>query len=380
MITSLQLYEATSIELSKLQAPSLKLYEFNYYVNKSINQFTNKVYNIYDINQQTSDDLRVLKSTAELVPKQIPASTITKKLEASYEVFLPLDYLHLLNCICIYEVMKPKNCWDVGDFVEIPATRLTADSWSQVVADIYNRPSPMKPYFYIHNVNQYNNLPTDPIKSYTTNTGLDNIGTDIDHAISNEEKIEYLKTNPNTKWIYLDDEQAPNDVTQGGYRDWNQGILDLGVEQIPQYQYDYLFKENEELLQEMTFPKGYSRVIKLNTGKEVSTINKPEGLRLGNSSNVRMEIRYGKDTSVFELRAVKVDYVKVPQYIKLTQSQLDSTEDTSQILEFPDYVVQEIINELVHLIMGRISDPTLQTHYQITQSIARPTQQQEQTT
>ena len=377
MITSLQLYEATSIELSKLQAPSLKLYEFNYYVNKAINQFTNKVYNIYDINQQTSDDLRVLKSTAELVPKQIPASTITKKQEASYEVFLPLDYLHLLNCICIYEVKKPKNCWDAGDFVEIPATRLTADSWSQVVADIYNRPSPMKPYFYIHNVNQYNNLPTDPIKSYTTNTSLDNIGTDIDHAISNEEKIEYLENNPNTKWVYLSDDGMPLDETD--YQKWETAILNF-FDEITQEQYDYLFKENEELLQGMTFPKGYSRVIKLNTGKEVSTINKPEGLRLGNSSNVRMEIRYGKDTSVFELRAVKVDYVKVPQYIRLTQSQLDSTEDTSQILEFPDYVVQEIINELVHLIMGRISDPTLQTHYQITQSIARPTQQQEQTT
>ena len=64
MYTARQIFEATEIELNKIQAPSLKLYEFNYLINKSINQYVNKVYNIYDINQQVTDDLRVLKSTA----------------------------------------------------------------------------------------------------------------------------------------------------------------------------------------------------------------------------------------------------------------------------------------------------------------------------
>ena len=36
------------------------------------------------------------------------------------------------------------------------------------------------------------------------------------------------------------------------------------------------------------------------------------------------------------------------------------TEDTSQIMEFPDYVCQEIINELTTLIMARDADPRLQ--------------------
>ena len=41
---------------------------------------------------------------------------------------------------------------------------------------------------------------------------------------------------------------------------------------------------------------------------------------------------------------------------------MDLTSDTSQILEFPDYVCQEIINELVHLVMENTSDSRLQTH------------------
>jgi hypothetical protein len=59
----------------------------------------------------------------------------------------------------------------------------------------------------------------------------------------------------------------------------------------------------------------------------------------------------------------------------LTQEQIDLTEDTSQIMEFPDYVNQEIINELVHLVMLRTNDPQLGTHVQMTQTIARPTGQ-----
>jgi len=53
---------------------------------------------------------------------------------------------------------------------------------------------------------------------------------------------------------------------------------------------------------------------------------------------------------------VYVDYVKAPQTIRLTQMEIDKTEDISQMLEYPDYVCQEIINELVHLIMENISD------------------------
>lgn len=72
-----------------------------------------------------------------------------------------------------------------------------------------------------------------------------------------------------------------------------------------------------------------------------------------------MEIRYGNDDSVFEPVLVSVDYLKTPQYIRLTQEQLDSTIDTSQVLEFPDYVCQEITNGLVKLIMENASDPRL---------------------
>lgn len=65
-LTARQVWEGMLTELSKVNAPSMLLQDFNYFFNKAINQYINKRYNIYDVNQQTTDDLRVLKATAFL--------------------------------------------------------------------------------------------------------------------------------------------------------------------------------------------------------------------------------------------------------------------------------------------------------------------------
>lgn len=379
-MTARQVFEATLIELSKIQAPSLKLYEFNYLFNKAINQYINKVYNVYDINQQTTDDLRVLKATTFLTPHKVElagraggsqkdsaiqntkavtgnqdspeggytgqASSYLSKAHrsiqslhgATYEVYMPIDYLHMLNCVCVYYVAKQKDCWDAGSYIEIPATRLTADSWSQIITDIYNRPSPMRPYYYIHNLNQQQVLPTDPRTKVTTGTGLEEVGIDMNG-------------------IYQ--------VTSASGGEWEDNDIDAGTAGGTDVE-----AQNSN----------FQRTFKLKTTKgeqQVSLVEKPIALRAGNTSNVRCEIRYGKDDSLFQLVEVQIDYVKCPQFIRLTQEQIDLTEDTSQIMEFPDYVNQEIINELVHLVMERVNDPRLGNNIQMTQSIARPTGQQQ---
>ena len=127
-----------------------------------------------------------------------------------------------------------------------------------------------------------------------------------------------------------------------------------------------------------TTKSNFPRTIKLGKpdSRTVSTVERDTGTRYGNASNVRMEIRYGHDNSVFSLEKVFIDYIKSPQTIRLTQEQVNLTEDTSQIMEFPDYVCQEIINELTMLVMENTADPRLQTNPTVTQSIANPAHQQ----
>ena len=271
-MTTRQVFEATLIELDKIHAPTLKLFEFNYLCNKAINQFVNKVYNLYSINQQTTDDLRVLNT-------QVNLSVINN------EGILPSDYLHLLNCICVFEVPENKGCYKQGQYIEVPAIKATADSWGQIITDVYNKPSYRRPYYFLHVKNQANNeveVKKPVIKQTNLSTSF---------KLNIEENIV---------------EHIPNPIN-------------------------------------------------------IQTI---------------LEIKFGK--SNFKLVELQVNYLKCPQFIRLTQEQVDLIDDTSQEMEFPDYVNQEIINELVHLVMERTADPRLSTNIQMTQSIARPTGQQQQ--
>lgn len=294
-MTARQGYEAVLIELSKEGAPSMPLADFNYFFNKAINQRINKFYNIYDITQQTSDDLRVLKATAILTPKELSTSY-----GASYEVNLPLDYVHLLNCICEYRVDEKYKCYSPGDSIQFAAKRLTADSWSVILNDYYNRPTPERPYYYINNLNTSNEIPTNPIINNKI-LASDTVGTD--------------------------------------------SILNYSKE------------------------SGLPRTISLKDIKNTSLIEKEAGVRYGNASQVRLEIRCGQNNKL-KLANLIVDYIKAPQLIKLTQEQINLVEDTSQVLEFPDYVCYQIIDELVLLILENNSDPRLQTHLAVTTSTA----------
>ena len=100
--------------------------------------------------------------------------------------------------------------------------------------------------------------------------------------------------------------------------------------------------------------------------------NNVPGDRLANPSIVRLELRYGNDDGVFVPNNIYVDYLKSPMYIRLTQEQINSTLDYSQVLEFPDYVCFEIANIFVRLLMENASDPRLQTNMPINSTIAAP--------
>lgn len=288
-MTIREIYEGVLIEINKVQAPNLLLEDFNYFLNKAIYQYANKRYNIYDINQQTTDDIMVLEVTALLPATEsktyntVGSGYANSPYKGIYEVELPSDYFHILNCICNFKVKENFRCYNENDHVQYSAIRLTADIWSQIINNHYMKPTHKRPYFYVHNTG-YN---ADSTITVTTKSS-----------------------------------------------------------------------------------KRIGRALEIGGSFEVSTEDQSE-------APAKMEIRYGKDSSLFKLESVYIDYLRKPQKVRLTQEQLDRIEDTSQMLEFPDYVCQEIINELVTLVMENSSDPRLQTHIPVTQSIATPAQQQE---
>lgn len=163
-MTAKQLYEHVLTELNKVNAPALLLSDFNYLVNKGIQQYLNKRYTIYEIDQQTSDDLRVLASSASLSPVKCDKYQNSPSRRGTYEANLPNDYWHILNCTCIYKVLKNNRCDETDQYVEYGAKRLTADMWPTIMKNAYNKPKYSNPYFYIHNVNVSQDMPTNPLQ------------------------------------------------------------------------------------------------------------------------------------------------------------------------------------------------------------------------
>lgn len=374
-MTARQLFEYALIESNKAHAPSLILEDYNYFINKAINQYINKVYNLYDINQQKTDDIRVLKSTAVLIPAINSEFTTEALLNKTYEVDLPDDYLHILNCIVEYNVKSNFKCYDAGDKLQFGAIRLTADMFSQIINNYYMRPHYKRPYYYINNVSSDTTYPINETPTLITPSGTVTNYFLINFGTPGASTIIVVKQGTSTTFTY-----NASPVTSLEFNNITSLQTKLNLIGIPSTIID------TTLLIDNAYGLGITSVTETGTYLTISSgtitdttslVQRVASNRYGNRSKVRMEIRYGKDNTLFELSKVYVDYLRSPQFIRLTQEQVDEVEDKSQILEFPDYVCQEIVNELIKLLMENASDPRLQSHIPINQSIANPAQEQQ---
>lgn len=332
-MTARELYEYALVELNKIEAPSLLLEDYNYFINKAVQQYINLSYAKFEADQQSTDDLRVLKTTTLLTPNKIremenykDATNLINVInggfwKSTYFVDLPEDYIHLLSCVVEYTVQGNNfKCYTNGEKVYFAARRLTTDMYSQILNNAYLRPMYKRPYYYLNNINTETTKPT-----FNPATGLSPTYTEMDKDI-----MEY-----------------------------NGGSFTLGT--------------GDNVVSKPTENKG-NYTNKYANSNLVDSQN-TAGDRLANPSIVRLELRFGTDDTVFKPTMLYIDYLKAPMYIRLTQEQINATLDYSQVLEFPDYVCFEIVNIFTRLLMENASDPRLQTNMPINNTIVNPAMQ-----
>jgi hypothetical protein len=255
-MTLKELYENVLIEIDKVKAPYLYVEDFNMYANKAQNNYTNKRYNLFEQNQQLSDDLQSLKGIY-LVRPNSTLTTATVEIEGTPSTPIPIEkvqegtavtairfklpenYRHLLKCTIKYSVNANYKCYTPSRTTSFTAKRLVDNQ--NIENNLHFRATYRQCYYYF-----YNNV----------------------------------------------NSVAPTiEVITGNIR--------------PNFNYD----------------------------------------------------------------TIDIRYIKDPQRLLLTQEQLDGTNDTSQLLEFPEYVCQEIQKELISLVLERASDPRLQTNNPVNTSI-----------
>lgn len=323
------------------------LEDYNYFINKAVQQYINLTYAKFEVDQQSTDDLRVLKTTTILTPTKINQKELPNYNQlinvinggfwrSTYFADLPEDYIHMLSCVVEYTVKKNNfKCYTAGEQVYFAARRLTTDMYSQILNNAYLRPMYKRPYYYLNSINTDAELlgdGTNRVKSRKKLNPADGLDPDKDLATYNESDLDILGYNSGKFTVDQVGDTGNITSTPGGAN-----------------QTDGVFS-NSNLVDSQT----------------------DAGDRLANPSIVRLELRFGNDDTVFEPTRLYVDYLKAPMYIRLTQEQINATLDYSQVLEFPDYVCFEIVNIFTRLLMENASDPRLQTNMPINNTITNP--------
>ncbi len=269
--------------------------------------------------------------------------------KSSYYVDLPPDYMHLLNCVVDYAVQTSNfKCYEKGNHVYFAARKLTPNMFTQILNNAYMRPMYKRPYYYLTNINESNNLPTNTTQD-------ENVIADFNGAPVNSNSDALKKNYYAAMESYLSAKIEYDKVAANG---------DATDDEI----------KNAEKAVNTANTAVQIASTALRKSSQVDSKN-GQGDRLANPSRVRLELRFGNDDSVFVPDNIYIDYLKAPMYIRLTQEQIDQTLDKSQVLEFPDYVCFEIVNIFTRLIMENASDPRLQTNMPINNTIVNPMQQ-----
>lgn len=272
-MTEKEAYKGLLMELRKAKAPHIHIEEFNYFMNRAIQDFVNNEYKIFETTQQTSDALSTITSSGDFifnnttkkytfsglsVVNNTPQGFITgNKYNSDFlQVNLPGDYFHLLNCVSYVKTKFNYKCYAAGYTHSIGSKKLNADSAADNIDNAWLKPS-------------FNNT----------------FYKQIDHS------------NVLTRISSATPPPATNNVV------------------IPDLQLYY-----------------------------------------GNSLK-------------FAVDKISIEYLKKPKVVSLTTIQINTPTDTSALLDFPDYVCNELIKTITKIVLENSKDPRLQTFVPTNKSV-----------
>ena len=140
-MTAKELFEGYLIETVKEESPQYHLREFNFKLNRVINEFVRNIVVSFEQNQMSLDYLKALKRTQEF-------TTFLPGLKGGVKYTLPSDYRHLTNCIVFWNITAPiiDECYEVGNVINFKSNRLDSDTQAAITRDHWLRPRYFRPF------------------------------------------------------------------------------------------------------------------------------------------------------------------------------------------------------------------------------------------
>lgn len=165
-MTIIEFYGNILVELNKEEAPTQSLFEFNYYLNKSIQECANIAYNIFETTQQTTDYLQAIKRSLTKNNIDIETGSYTN----SYRFLLPSNYWHLTNAHVKLKIPKIV-CGKLvdGEFVitdPISIKKATDDTYPFVEMNEFDKPNWKEDRVYYHIYSDESSVEQDSVKGW----------------------------------------------------------------------------------------------------------------------------------------------------------------------------------------------------------------------
>ena len=375
VMTVREVYENLLRELNKVNAPSLHLEDYNYFINRGITEYINRRYNLYDTSQQTTDDLQVLTSSAHIdVESGVMSGSIGKAARngSDANATVASGFLTLGSLGNDPQLENPVYYITNSDPATVITKIISLPDYRQFTVVSGYPPTGSVTFKHTHRQNAstsdmvlLGNADSVLVKSDSTYYGKT-------FKIENGVLIE-LPLSGHTDWIpYPPEVSTKNDFPQINFK-------------LPENYYHMLnCVVNFTVLQQFKcYPVGSTQpftarrlTADMYSGIMNNAFMKPDYRRpyfyVQNQEGKvtpEVEIRAGKFSPVFKMESIDMDYLRSPQKIILTTLQRDNLQDTSQIMEFPIYVCNEIIKITTALVMENASDPRLQTHIPVNLSV-----------
>lgn len=167
-MTEKQSYENILMELRKGKAPSLHLEDYNYWMNKGVQEYVNERYRLFQQTQQLTDDLQALMVPTVFTLTQVGAIftgiysgdytsgvlpvVLGRRYDSDFYRFaLPNNYWHILGAHIDVKLKSSYKCYPTGYTTSMPAKKLDQDVANGVINNSFLKPLFNRPYFGFSN-------------------------------------------------------------------------------------------------------------------------------------------------------------------------------------------------------------------------------------
>jgi hypothetical protein len=144
--TARQAYVDILTELVKEESPTLYLEDYLYYYNKAISEYMKSRYELFEVNQQLTDDMRTWKTEYVSVDGVLEIDLDTIGKDSGH------DYRHILNCLVSTTLTRPDpRCikQKANEATRYKATRMSSDVKAGIEGNEYLQPEYFRPYYEI---------------------------------------------------------------------------------------------------------------------------------------------------------------------------------------------------------------------------------------